>query len=94
MEYQKIIYFLDDTANETSKCRTRSLVEINDESRETHNASNQIKFKTSMIWSNLCDYSDAYIHVKGTIAVPNTGTAAAPDNRNKKSNILKLCSIY
>ena len=30
------------------------------------------------------DYSDAYIHVKGTITVPNTGTAAALNNRNKK----------
>ena len=28
--------------------------------------------------SNLFDYSDAYMHVKGTITVPNTGTAAAP----------------
>ena len=34
--------------------------------------------------SSLCDYSDAYIHVKGTVTIPNTGTAAAPDNRNKK----------
>ena len=37
-----------------------------------------------MIGSNLCDYCDTYIHVKGTTTVPNTGTAAAPDNRNKK----------
>ena len=37
-----------------------------------------------MIRSNLYDYSDAYIHVKGTIIVPETGTAAAPNNRNKK----------
>ena len=37
-----------------------------------------------MIRSNLYDYSDAYIHVKGTIIVPETETAAAPNNRNKK----------
>ena len=36
-----------------------------------------------MIRSNLCDYSDAYIHVKGTIEVLNTETAAALNNRNK-----------
>ena len=36
-----------------------------------------------MIGSNLCNYSDAYIHVKWTITVPNTGTAAAPNIRNK-----------
>ena len=32
-----------------------------------------------MISSNLCNYSDAYIHV-----IPNTVTAAVPNNRNKK----------
>ena len=37
-----------------------------------------------MIRSNLCHYSDVYIHVKGTMTFPNTGTAAAPNNRNKK----------
>ena len=37
-----------------------------------------------MIRSNLCDCSDVYIHVKGTIEVRNTGTAAGPNNRNKK----------
>ena len=37
-----------------------------------------------MLKSSLFDYSDAYIAVKGTITVPNTGAAAAPNNRNKK----------
>ena len=37
-----------------------------------------------MLRSSLCDYSDAYILVKGNISVNNTGTAAAPTNRNKK----------
>ena len=40
-----------------------------------------------MIKSSLCDYGDAYILVKGTITVPNTGEAAAPNNKNKKNNI-------
>ena len=34
--------------------------------------------------SNLCDYNDAYIYIKGTIEVPNTGPAATPNNRNRK----------
>ena len=38
-----------------------------------------------MIRSNLYDYSDAYVHVKETITVSNTGTVAAPND--KKSNI-------
>ena len=41
-----------------------------------------------MIRSDLCDYSDAYILVKGTITVPITAAArAAVNNTNKKSNI-------
>ena len=43
-----------------------------------------------MIRSNLCD---AYIHNKGTITVPNTGTAASPDDGNKKV-ILKSCTPF
>ena len=74
MEYQKTINLLDDTANEPSKFRTRNWVEINAESRGTFNKINQIKFKTLMIRSNLFDYSDAYIHVKGTIEVTNSIT--------------------
>ena len=40
------------------------------------------------------DYTNAYILVKRTITVPNAGTAAACNNRNKKSNIKLLCFIY
>ena len=69
MEYQKTINLLDDTTKQPSKFRTRNWVEINDESQGMYNVSNQIKFKTSMIRSNLCDYGDAYINVKGTITV-------------------------
>ena len=43
-----------------------------------------IKFKNSMLQSILYDYSDAYIAFKGTITVPNTGRAAAQNNRNKE----------
>ena len=55
MEYQKTINLLDDTSNHASKFRTRNWVEINDDSWETHK-NNNIKFKTSMMRSNLCDY--------------------------------------
>ena len=58
MEYQKIINLLDDTTNQPSKFRTRDWVEINDESKVRYDNSN-IRFKTSMISSNLCAYSDA-----------------------------------
>ena len=53
------------TANEPYNFRTRNWDEINDESWGTYYEINQIKLKTSMIRSNICNYSDAYIHVKG-----------------------------
>ena len=68
MKYQKIMNLLDNTQNQPSKFRTRNWVEINCESRGTCNKSNQIKFKT-MIRSNLCDYSDAYLLVSGNIPI-------------------------
>ena len=67
MEYRKIANLIDDTSNQPSKFRTKSWVEINDESRGTYNVSSQIKFKATMLKPSLCDYSDAYILVKRRI---------------------------
>ena len=67
MEYQKIANSFDNTSNQPSKFRTKNWVEIIDESRETHSVTKQIKYKTSMLRSSLCDYSDAYIHVNGNM---------------------------
>ena len=72
-------------SNQPSKFRTRKWAEINDESRRTY-TSNDIKFETTMLRSNLCDYADAYILVKGTITITGTGADAAArqaDERNK-----------
>ena len=71
------------------KFRTKNWVEINDESRGIYDVNSQIKFKTTM----LCDYSDTYILVKGTIIVNNTGTDTAPNNRNNKV-IFKNCAPF
>ena len=47
-----------------------------------------IKFKITMLKSSLCDYSDAYILIKGNITVNNTAAeGATANNTNKKSNI-------
>ena len=84
MEHQKVISLLDDTTNQLSKFRTRNWAEINDESKGRYDNSN-IRFKTSMIRWNLCDYSDSYIRVKGARTVPNTEAAGtAVNNTNKK----------
>ena len=48
-----------------------------------------IRFKTSIIRSNLCDYSNACILVKGTITVPNTAAAGAAVNNTNKKVIFK-----
>ena len=71
MEYQKMIKLLDNTPNQLTKFRTKNWIEINDDARGTYSTNSQIKFKTSMLKSSLCDYSDAYILVHGT----NTVTA-------------------
>ena len=91
MEYQKIAKLIDNTSNQPSKFRTRIWVEINDESRGTYNVGSQIKFKTTMLKSSLCDYSDAFILVKGTISVNNTDAADAAANNTNKKVIFKNC---
>ena len=85
MEYQKIVNLLDSASNQPSKFRTKNWVEINDESRGTYSVNRQIIFKTSMLRSSLCDYSDACILVKGNITVNNIAAEdAAANNTNKK----------
>ena len=85
MEYQKIANLLDSASNQPSKFRTKNSVEINDESRGTYSVNRQIIFKTSMLRSSLCDYSDPCILVKGNITVNNTAAEDAPaNNTNKK----------
>ena len=64
MENQKIINFLDNTSNQTSKFRTKNWVKKNDDSGGTNNANSQIKFKTTMLKSSLCGYNDSYILLK------------------------------
>ena len=95
MEYQKIANLIDDIAlNQPSKFRTRNWIEINDESRGAYNVNSQIKFKTTMLKSSLCDYSDAYILVKGTITVNNTAAQGAAVNNTNKKVIFKNCAPF
>ena len=93
MEYQKIINLLNGTTNQPSKFRTRNCVEINDESKGRCDKSN-IRFKTSIIISSICDYSDAHILVKGTMTVPNTEAVSAAVNDTNKKVILKNCAPF
>ena len=95
MEYQKIANLIDDdTLNQPSKFRTRNWIEINDESRGEYNVNSQIKFKTTMLKSSLCDYSDAYTLVKGTVTVNNTAAQGAAANNTNKKVIFKNCAPF
>ena len=93
MEYQKIANLLNNESDKPSKFRTRNWVEINDEPRGEYSSDKLIRFQTAMRRSSLCDYSDAYIVVKGNVTVNNTGTAVAPTNTNKKV-IFKTCAPF
>ena len=94
MEYQKIANLLDDASNQPSKFKTKNWVEINDECRGTYDVGSQIKFKTTMLKSSLCEYSDAYILVKGTITVNNTAAEGAAVNNTNKKVIFKNCTSF
>ena len=94
MEYQKIANLLNVESNKPSKFRTRNWVEINDEARGTYSPNKQIKFKTSMLRSSLCNYSDAYVLVKGNITVNNTVPDGADANNDNKKVIFKNCAPF
>ena len=94
MEYQKIANLLSDESNKPSKFRTRNWVEINDDSRGAYSSDKQIRFKTAMLKSSLCDYSDAYILVKGKITVNDTAAAGAAANNTNKKVIFKNCAPF
>ena len=87
---------IDDASVQPSKLRTNNWVEINDESRGTYNANSQIKFKTTMLKSSLCDYSDTYILVKGKMT--NTGgrdnAAARQADERDKGVAFKNCAPF
>ena len=59
MEYAEIIDLLNNTTDQPSKIRRKKQVELNDDLRESYNVNSQIKLKTKMLKSSLCDYSDS-----------------------------------
>ena len=59
-----------------------------------YNANSQIKFKTTMLKSSLCDYSDAYILVKGTTAVNNAASVDANANNTDEKIVFKNCAPF
>ena len=90
MEYDKINNLLlsEDDENESevlSKFVTREYVRVIG-LLNTYNKNQSIRFKTPMLRSNLCDYSDAYILVKGPITVTAPGVNNNANNIRDKRN--------
>ena len=70
---------LDTTSDNVPRFVTEKWVEVHDQlgsAKDRYKPSKQIRFKTSMLRSDLCDFSDAYIVVKGTITVAGGGNSS------------------
>ena len=81
MEFQKIANFLNTNSDENlPRFITKKWVEVYDQSGENCSVNKEIRIKTSMLRSDLCDYSDAYIVVKGDITLEGDNDA---NKRNK-----------
>ena len=55
MEYQKVINLLDTTFDNVSKFIPKKWIEVYDQSGKIYNSNKQIRFKTSVLQSDLCD---------------------------------------
>ena len=84
MEFQKIVNFLDITSDnkDLPKFVTKKWIEVYDQSEGNYNVNKEIRIKTSMLRSDLCDFSDVYIVVKGDI------TLEADNDANKRNENL------
>ena len=67
MEHQKILNLLNEASN--SKSVTKKWNVFNDQSNANFGARNEIIYNTEVLKSNLCDYNDAYILVKGDTTI-------------------------
>ena len=71
MEFQKITNFLDTTSDnkDLPTFVTKKWIEVYDQSEGNYNVNKELRIKTSMLRSDLCDFSGTYIVVKGNIFV-------------------------
>ena len=71
MEFQKIVNFFDTTSDDNDLLRffTKKRIEVYDQSEGNCNVNKEIRIKTSILRSDLCDFINAYIVVKGVITI-------------------------
>ena len=74
-----MINSIDNISNQPSKFRSKNWVEINDELREAYNTNHQIKFETTMLNSNLCDYKKCAPFTYCNFEINNVETDYAKD---------------
>ena len=86
MESQKIVNFLDATSDDKDLLSvvTKKWIEVYAQSGINYDTNKEIRIKTPMLRTNLCDFSDAYIVVKGDITVTEPNNA-----RRNKSVVFK-----
>ena len=90
MEFQKIVNFLEATSDDKDFPRflTKKWIEVYDQSKGNYNVNKEIRIKTSMLRSDLCDFNDAYIVAKGNIIVDKkTFTANDFEARNNTAAV-------
>ena len=77
MEFQKIVNFLDTTFDDKDLPRfvTKKWIEVYNQSEGNYNDNKEIGIETSMLRSDLCDFNDAYVVVKGDITLEGDNDA-------------------
>ena len=93
MEYQKIINLLDTTFDNVPRFITEKWAEVYDQSGGSYNTYKQIRFKTSMLRSDLCNYNDPYIVAKRTITVTDPNNDAYDKKLAFKNNSVFISCI-
>ena len=67
MQHQKVLNLINETSD--SKFVTRKWNNVNDQSNSNYYVRNKIIYNTEVLKSNLCDYNDADILVRGDITI-------------------------
>ena len=86
MEYKKITNLIDILLDNMLRFITKKWVEVHDQSGSAEDRckpSQQIRFKTSMLRSDLCDFSDPYIIIKEDIILTKEANRGFIDIRNR-----------
>ena len=91
MEFNKINNLLAPANDKEPMFITKKWIEVQSQSGSTYNTSKPIRFKTSMLRYDLCDYSDAYVWVKGKITVTNPNDNA---NFNKELALKTMRHLF